>query len=154
VNFSTPIAITANALYVASYFSTNGHFSVTNDYFAASGTTNGFLTAPANGGGILNGPFTYGASSAFPRNTYRSSNYWVDVAFTPSGGAVSPPPPPPAPAPSPSPAPVAANCTLYASASGNDGSSGTSVLAPKTFQGAANAAQPGDVICVKGGTYN
>jgi hypothetical protein len=49
---------------------------------------------------------------------------------------------------------LAADCTLYASASGNDSNSGTSPAAPKTFQGAANAAQPGAVICVLGGSYN
>src|SRR5262245_41242475 len=43
-----------------------------------------------------------------------------------------------------SPSPLATDCTLYASASGNDSSSGTSSLAPRTFQSAANAAQPGE----------
>src|SRR5262245_46411502 len=82
VNFSTPVAITANTNYVASYYTTNGHFVVTNDYFASSGVTNGPLTAPANAAGVLNGPYTYGSSSSFPRSTYRSSNYWVDVMFS------------------------------------------------------------------------
>src|SRR5262245_45907303 len=91
VNFSTPVAITANTNYVASYFAANGHFAVTQDYFVTTGVTNGPLTAPANGAGVLNGPYTYGSSSAFPRSTYRSSNYWVDVVFD----TLSTPPPPP-----------------------------------------------------------
>jgi len=49
---------------------------------------------------------------------------------------------------------LATDCTLYASASGNDNNAGTSPSAPKTFLGAANAAQPGAVVCLMGGTYN
>jgi hypothetical protein len=44
-------------------------------------------------------------------------------------------------------------CTLYASASGNDGNSGISSSSPKTFIGAASVAQPGSVVCVLPGTY-
>src|SRR5258706_12712785 len=40
VNFSTPVAISANTLYVASYHTnTNGHFSITSNYFATSGVS-------------------------------------------------------------------------------------------------------------------
>src|SRR5256884_8600675 len=46
------------------------------------------------------------------------------------------------------------DCTLFASPSGNDSNSGTSASSPKTFQGAANATQPGSVLCLLGGTYN
>ena len=46
------------------------------------------------------------------------------------------------------------SCTLYASASGNDSNSGTSASSPKTFQGAANATQPGSIVCLLAGTYN
>jgi hypothetical protein len=49
---------------------------------------------------------------------------------------------------------TAADCTLFASPSGNDGNSGTSPSAPKSFFGAANATQPGSVLCLLGGTYN
>jgi hypothetical protein len=48
---------------------------------------------------------------------------------------------------------LATNCTLYASATGNDSNSGTSPSAPKTFVGAAFATQPGSVVCLLGGTY-
>lgn len=46
------------------------------------------------------------------------------------------------------------NCTLFASASGNDADSGASPSGPKTFAGAAAATQPGSVVCLLGGTYN
>ena len=37
---------------------------------------------------------------------------------------------------------------------GASSNSGTSVSAPKSFQGAANSTQPGSVVCLLGGTYN
>jgi hypothetical protein len=49
---------------------------------------------------------------------------------------------------------TASNCTLFASPSGNDGNAGTSSSAPKTFNGAAAASQPGSVVCLLAGTYN
>jgi len=36
------------------------------------------LTALAAGG-----VYAYGASNAFPSNTFNASNYWVDVVYTP-----------------------------------------------------------------------
>jgi Domain of unknown function (DUF4082)/Putative Ig domain len=49
---------------------------------------------------------------------------------------------------------LGAGCTLYASPSGSASNSGRSASAPKTFSGAAAAAQPGSVICLLGGSYN
>jgi Bacterial Ig domain/Putative Ig domain/Immunoglobulin domain/Immunoglobulin I-set domain len=49
---------------------------------------------------------------------------------------------------------LASDCTLFASPSGNDSNSGSSPSSPKSFQGAANATQPGSVLCLLGGTYN
>jgi hypothetical protein len=49
---------------------------------------------------------------------------------------------------------LASDCTLFASPSGNDSNAGTSASSPKTFQGDANATQPGSVLCLLGGTYN
>jgi len=46
------------------------------------------------------------------------------------------------------------NCTLFASASGSDVNSGANPSTPKSFLGAAAAAQPGAVVCLLGGTYN
>ena len=44
-------------------------------------------------------------------------------------------------------------CTLFAAPSGKDANSGRNNNAPKSFTGATNAAQPGDVVCLKAGTY-
>ncbi|MGW0230857.1 DUF4082 domain-containing protein [Actinopolymorpha singaporensis] len=80
VNFATPVSVSANTTYVASYFTTAGHYSVDENYFA-SATTRGPLTALKNGTDGSNGVYRYGASG-YPNDSYRSSNYWVDVVFT------------------------------------------------------------------------
>lgn len=49
--------------------------------------------------------------------------------------------------------PCSANCTLYASPSGNDQNSGTNSTSPKTLQGAAAVARPGFVVCLLAGSY-
>jgi len=82
VNFAKPVAITANTVYVGSYHTMVGHESVSRYYFATSGVSRVPLHALANVSGSPDGPYTYGIASAFPRSTYYSSNYWVDVVFT------------------------------------------------------------------------
>ncbi|WP_376717287.1 DUF4082 domain-containing protein [Bradyrhizobium sp. 62B] len=84
VNFSTPVAITAGTTYVASYH-TNGNYSGTQNYFTTS-LANGQLTAPAGSNGV----YAYGSGSAFPTNTFKSSNYWVDVVFNGSAATSAP----------------------------------------------------------------
>ncbi|MDE5442480.1 DUF4082 domain-containing protein [Bradyrhizobium sp. CSA207] len=86
VNFSNPVAITADTTYIASYH-TNGNYSGTQNYFATS-LINGQLTAPAG----ANGVYSYGSGSAFPTSTFKSSNYWVDVVFNGSSSATNTPP--------------------------------------------------------------
>jgi hypothetical protein len=49
--------------------------------------------------------------------------------------------------------PCSANCTLYASPSGNDQNAGTSAGSPKTLLGAAAAARPGSTVCILAGSY-
>jgi hypothetical protein len=86
VNFSAPVAISANTVYVASYFSPTGDFATDRNYFATTGVNNPPLSAPMDGGGgAANGIYTYGSTSQFPANSFQSSNYWVDVVFSPSG---------------------------------------------------------------------
>jgi len=92
VNFGNPVAITANAAYVASYHSTVGHYAADENYFATSGVDKAPLHAVANGNGGLNGPYAYGSGSSFPNTTYRSTNYWIDVVFN---SAVNTTPAPP-----------------------------------------------------------
>ena len=85
VNFSSPVAITANTVYVASYFSPTGDFPVDRNYFNLA-VNNPPLQALQNGANGFNGVYNYGSSSAFPTSSFQASNYWVDVVFNPSGG--------------------------------------------------------------------
>jgi hypothetical protein len=82
-SFANPVAVAANTLYVASYHVSGGHWSVDWNYFRNSGANNAPLHAPENGTATLNGVYTYGSGSAFPTST-NSSNYWVDVLFSPN----------------------------------------------------------------------
>ena len=84
LTFATPVAITANTVYVASYHASAGHYSINTNYFTSSGIDNAPLHALANGVSGGNGVYRYGASSAFPDQSWNSSNYWVDVVFEPA----------------------------------------------------------------------
>jgi hypothetical protein len=80
VNFSNPVAITANTVYVASYHTNVGHFSEDQNYFATSGVDNSPPHALANSGGT-NGVYAFGNTSVFPASGYNASNFWMDVVF-------------------------------------------------------------------------
>ena len=84
VNFSTPIAATANTTYVASYFAPAGHYSADAFYFQQSGLDNPPLHALANGVDGGNGEFIYSTGGGFPTSTSNSTNYWVDVIYASS----------------------------------------------------------------------
>ena len=68
--------MTAGVIYTASYFAPDGGYAVDSGGLA-SAVTNGPLTARASGG-----VYAYGSASEMPTSSYKSSNYWVDVAFT------------------------------------------------------------------------
>ena len=89
VNFTSPVAITANTVYVASYHTTGGHYSVDLNFFATAGVDNAPLHALQNGVSGSNGVYAYGSTSSFPSNAFQSSNYWVDVAFNPAAALTS-----------------------------------------------------------------
>ncbi|HBZ71103.1 MAG TPA: hypothetical protein DEP35_15765, partial [Deltaproteobacteria bacterium] len=81
VNFSTPVSIAANTVYVASYHTNVGHYSDDQNYFATAGIDNPPLHALADGVSGSDGVFAYGSGSSFPSQGWYSSNYWVDVVF-------------------------------------------------------------------------
>ena len=82
VDFAAPVAVTANTTYVASYHTTAGLYSLDNNYFAINGVNNPPLRALAAGVDGNNGVYQYGPGG-FPTSSFNSSNYWVDVVFTP-----------------------------------------------------------------------
>jgi hypothetical protein len=78
---ASPVAITPNTVYVASYHSTIGHYSEDDNYFASKGMDSPPLHALTNGVSGGNGVYAYGTSSAFPSSAWNAANYWVDVVF-------------------------------------------------------------------------
>jgi N,N-dimethylformamidase beta subunit-like, C-terminal/Domain of unknown function (DUF4082)/Viral BACON domain len=92
VNFSTPVAITANTVYVASYFAPVGHYAADSNFFATAGIDDPPIHLLANGVSGPDGIYSYGSSSLFPTATFNSTNYWVDVAYMPSTSMPGAPP--------------------------------------------------------------
>jgi uncharacterized protein DUF4082/fibronectin type III domain protein len=88
VLFGSPVTVTAGVTYIASYYAPAGHYAADLSYFATSGVTNSPITLLAAGADGVNGVY-HQCASAFPTSSYSSTNYWVDVVFTPT--------PPPAP---------------------------------------------------------
>ena len=107
VTFAKPVAIAAGKMYVASYYAPKGHYAYTRAGYASAREV-GVLSAPVNAGVYRHN------SRGFPKKSYKSTNYWVDVIFehTP---ASTPSPPVPVPTPSGSPG-VTAPPTATASA--------------------------------------
>ena len=91
VSFTNPIAINANTTYIASYYDPAGHYADNGAYFASTGADNAPLHALANGVDGGNGVYVYGSSSAFPNQTFNSTNYWVDVVFSSTSSDTTPP---------------------------------------------------------------
>jgi hypothetical protein len=89
VNFSTPVAITANTVYIASYHTNVGHFAFDQYYFASDGVDSPPLHALQDGVSGPNGVYAYGASQ-FPTQVYHTTNYWVDVVFDPVASNTAP----------------------------------------------------------------
>ena len=84
VYFSSPVTITPDTTYIASYHS-NGHYTATGDFFISDYTNDDrSLSAPGPGAGV----YTYGAGGLFPTTT-SNANYWVDVLFASSGAPIA-----------------------------------------------------------------
>jgi hypothetical protein len=88
-NLATPYTLQPNTTYIVSYYCPSGHYSANPGYFN-SALTSGPLTAPQSTSANPNGVYVY-HSSHFPTNTYNSTNYWVDVVFTPNPSGPSQP---------------------------------------------------------------
>jgi hypothetical protein len=81
MSFASPVSITANTTYVISYHTNVGHYSSNSGYFASTGVDSGHIRAPKDGTYGANGVYKYSAQSAFPDQTFESSNYWVDLVY-------------------------------------------------------------------------
>ncbi|HJR73768.1 MAG TPA: DUF4082 domain-containing protein [Luteimonas sp.] len=89
--FASPVRVDADTTYVVSYYAPNGHYSADLDYFSSADYANGPLRALRDGSDGGNGNYRYGTQTAFPNETWRSANYWVDVLFSPLSGDTTPP---------------------------------------------------------------
>ena len=85
VTFSSPVAITANTTYIASYFTPTGHYSADTAYFASAGIDNPPIHLLANGVDGSNGVYSYGSGITFPSSSFNAANYWVDVVYNSAG---------------------------------------------------------------------
>ena len=97
--FDRAVALKAGETYVVSYYAPRGQYAVTHQF---DGESQSSALDIAAGSGV----FAYGSTSRFPAASFRNSNYWVDVLFTPSTVTAPAPAPEPAPAPAPEPAPT------------------------------------------------
>jgi hypothetical protein len=88
VDFASPVAISADTTYVASYHASAGRYAQDIGDFTA-GVTSGALTALANGADGPNGVYSYSGAPTFPNQGYQASNYWADVVFV--AGQAPPP---------------------------------------------------------------
>lgn len=100
-NFASPVSLTAGKSYVVSYHTNVGRYVSTENHRGAS-ISPSFLTVPSTNAGV----YAYGASSNFPKQSWRSSQYWVDVTFKPTSAATPTPSTTTRPASTPSPTPT------------------------------------------------
>ena len=84
-NFSAPITIAANTVYVISYFAPNGHYAFAAQYFTSAGVDRPPLHMLRDGDSGGNGVYAYG-SGGFPSSSFQATNYFVDVVFSSVGG--------------------------------------------------------------------
>jgi hypothetical protein len=90
VNFASPVPISANTTYVASYHTETGFYAYNGSFFATAGVDNPPLHALRDGLDGGNGVYLYG-DSAFPSASFNAANYWVDVVFDTTANDTSPP---------------------------------------------------------------
>ena len=79
-----PVPIVAGQTYIASYYASQGQYTVSENYFTQTTIRNGPLYLLSDGEDGGNGVYIYGAGGGFPTETYQASNYWVDVIFKPT----------------------------------------------------------------------
>ncbi|GII53523.1 hypothetical protein Pth03_19120 [Planotetraspora thailandica] len=89
MRFSTPVPVSKNTTYVASYHAPNGHYGSTPQGLASAVTASP-LTALASGTSGGNGVYAYGTTRVFPTNAWNATNYWVDVVYTKAADTAAP----------------------------------------------------------------
>ncbi|MBL7744409.1 MAG: DUF4082 domain-containing protein [Chitinophagaceae bacterium] len=83
--FTTPITVSPGNTYVATYYSDEGYYAVTNNYFTSNVGTNPLIAiCNCDGTNPFNGVYDYTNGPVFPGSSFNASNYWVDVRFAPT----------------------------------------------------------------------
>jgi hypothetical protein len=75
-NFDTPVSISANTVYVISYFAPNGNYAVDVNYSWST-----LSSPPLHPAGSAAGVYAYSSNPAFPTGVHNAFNYWVDAVF-------------------------------------------------------------------------
>ncbi|GAB3814725.1 DUF4082 domain-containing protein [Micromonospora zhanjiangensis] len=77
VTLPRAVALKAGSQYLVSYHTTR--YRSSENYFTQTIQAGPLSTAS------VNGLFAYGPAGTFPNQTFRATNYWVDLVFTPTG---------------------------------------------------------------------
>ncbi|MGK4579959.1 DUF4082 domain-containing protein [Kitasatospora sp. HPMI-4] len=80
--FADPVRIAPGATYTAGYLAPSGHYAAAPNAFDGGPVTLGSGPLTAVGGG-----FAQGGALAFPALSHENTDYYVDVAFAPTGSA-------------------------------------------------------------------
>lgn len=76
------VAVTANTMYVASYFAPNSHYASNFGMLRMLASTNALLYALQMGARGEQSLYRHVGSPMFSANTYNRTNHWVDAVFT------------------------------------------------------------------------
>jgi hypothetical protein len=86
VNFSSPVSISPNTVYIVSFSTGGGYFGISTNFFNNSGVNNPPLHALANTTSGGDGVYHYG-NGTFPNVSGGGMNFWADVAFSPASSS-------------------------------------------------------------------
>lgn len=73
---SSPVTLSAGGSYVVSYHTNVGRY-MSSEYFAGS-SSSANLRIPTSNAGV----YAYGNTTTFPKSSWHSSQYWVDISFS------------------------------------------------------------------------
>jgi O-glycosyl hydrolase len=84
VLFAAPVRVNAGQIYTASYFAPQGHYAAdVSGLEDGRGLVTDPVYAPSNCAAGGNGVYVYAEKGGFPNDSYRATNYYVDVILTP-----------------------------------------------------------------------
>jgi hypothetical protein len=87
VQIYPPVPIVSGQTYIASYYASNGRYAADENFFNNARVDNGPLSALRDGVDGGNSVYVYttkgasGFAGTFPTESYKATNYWVDVVF-------------------------------------------------------------------------